>query len=165
MRLVSIAIGVAIDDFLSKGKKIAAQILETNEEEVDYTAGNFTCKDSEKFVTISQAADACETLNSLPPELQHELIGIGDITNRAGGYPYGSHVCEVEVDPETGTVKIVGWTGVDDVGLAVNPLILHGQAHGAIVQGVGQALLEKIYYSKEGFLLSGSFMDLSLIHI
>ena len=162
MRLVSIAIGEAIDDFLSKGKKIAAQILETDQDKVDYKAGHFIFKGSEKFVTISQLANACETLNSLPPELQHELIGVGDITNRAGGYPYGSHVCEVEVDPETGMVRIVRWTGVDDVGLAVNPLILHGQAHGAIVQGVGQALLEQIYYSKEGFLLSGSFMDYAM---
>ena len=162
MRLVSIAIGEAIHDFLSKGKKIAAQILETDQDKVDYKAGHFIFKGSEKFVTISQLANACETLNSLPPELQHELTGVGDITNRAGGYPYGSHVCEGEVDPETGMVRIVSWTGVDDVGLAVNPIILHGQAHGAIVQGVGQALLEQIYYSKEGFLLSGSFMDYAM---
>ena len=90
-------------------------------------------------------------------------MGIGDITNRAGGYPYGAHVCEVEVDPDTGQVTIVAWTGVDDVGLAVNPLILHGQAHGAIMQGVGQALLEEIHYDPDSAqLLTGSFMDYAM---
>ena len=136
--------------------------METHQDQIDYKSGRFILKNSRKFVTISQIAESCETLNSLPEELQRELVGVGDITNRAGGYPYGSHVCEVEVDPKTGVVKIVGWTGVDDVGLAVNPLILHGQAHGAIVQGIGQALLENIYYSEEGSLLSGSFMDYAM---
>ncbi len=162
MRLVSIAIGEAINDFVNKGKVITAHILETHQDQIDYKSGRFILKNSREFVTISQIAEACETLNSLPEELQRELVGVGDITNRAGGYPYGSHVCEVEVDPKTGVVKIVGWTGVDDVGLAVNPLILHGQAHGAIVQGIGQALLENIYYSEEGSLLSGSFMDYAM---
>ena len=89
--------------------------------------------------------------------------GIGDITNRTGGYPYGAHACEVEVDPETGVVEIVSWSGVDDVGLAINPLILHGQAHGAITQGIGQALWENINYDPEDAQLrSGSFMDYSM---
>ena len=77
--------------------------------------------------------------------------------------PYGSHVCEVEVDPETGHVQVVSWTGADDIGLAVNPMIVHGQAHGAIAQGLGQALLELIHYDPEtGQLLSGSYMDYAM---
>ena len=100
---------------------------------------------------------------SLPAHLRGPLEGVGDITNRAGGYPYGTHVCEVEVDPETGVVRIVAWTGLDDVGRAVNPLILHGQAQGAIVQGVGQALMEAIHYSPgDGQLLTGSFLDYAM---
>ena len=82
--------------------------------------------------------------------------------NRVGGYPYGSHVCEVEADPETGHVRIIAWTGVDDVGRAVNPLIVHGQAHGAIAQGLGQALLEQVVHDAEGQLLTGSFMDYAI---
>lgn len=103
------------------------------------------------------------TLNSLPEDLRGGLEGIGDITNRAGGYPYGAHVCEVEVDAETGFVRIVNWAGVDDVGVAVNPLILHGQAHGAIAQGFGQALLEDVAFDPEtAQLLAGSFMDYAM---
>ena len=100
---------------------------------------------------------------------QHEsggrtcLHAVGDITNRAGGYPYGTHVCEVDVDPETGHVTIVRWTCLDDVGRAVNPLVLHGQAHGAATQGIGQALLERIYYDVEDAqLLTGSYMDYAM---
>jgi carbon-monoxide dehydrogenase large subunit len=90
-------------------------------------------------------------------------MGIGDITDRVGGYPYGCHVCEVEVDPETGHVAIVAWTGIDDVGRAVNPMILHGQAHGAIAQGLGQSLLEAIRYDGDtAQLLTGSFMDYAM---
>ena len=108
-------------------------------------------------------AEAALTMEGLPTDLRGRLESVGDITNRMGGYPYGSHVCEVEGDPETGQVEIVAWTGVDDVGLAVNPLILHGQAHGAVTQGIGQALLEQIHYDpKSAQLLTGSLMDYAI---
>jgi carbon-monoxide dehydrogenase large subunit len=82
---------------------------------------------------------------------------------QVGGYPFGSHVCEVEVDPDDGTIEIVGYAAVDDVGRAINPRILHGQTHGAIAQGVGQALLEGCAYDRgSGQLLSGSFMDYAI---
>ena len=114
-------------------------------------------------ISLSDAAALAASDASLPAPLRGPLEGVGDITNRAGGYPYGAHVCEVEVDPETGEVRIAAWTGLDDVGRAVNPMILHGQAQGAIVQGVGQALLEAIRYSPEdGQLLTGSFLDYAM---
>ena len=114
-------------------------------------------------ISLADAAALAAADESLPAHLHGPLEGVGDITNRAGGYPYGTHVCEVEVDPETGVVRIVAWTGLDDVGRAVNPLILHGQAQGAIVQGVGQALMEAIHYSPEdGQLLTGSFLDYAM---
>ena len=110
------------------------------------------------FGRLSCVPAAAGTQDNLP-----KLEGVGDITNRVGGYPYGAHVCEVEVDPHTGHVDILTWTAVDDVGLAVNPLILHGQAHGAIAQGIGQALLEAIQYDPESAqLLTGSFMDYAM---
>jgi carbon-monoxide dehydrogenase large subunit len=91
------------------------------------------------------------------------LEAAGEVFNQVGGFPYGSHVCEVEVDPDTGQVSIVGWTGVDDVGLAVNPLVLHGQAHGSVTQGIGQALCEAVTYDPQtAQLLSASFMDYTL---
>ena len=114
-------------------------------------------------ISLADAAALAASDESLPAHLRGPLEGVGDITNRAGGYPYGSHVCEVEVDPETGVVRIAAWTGLDDVGRAVNPLILHGQAQGAIVQGVGQALMEAIHYSPgDGQLLTGSFLDYAM---
>jgi aerobic carbon-monoxide dehydrogenase large subunit len=101
--------------------------------------------------------------NDLPDDLRGPLAAEGDETVQVGGFPYGSHVCEVEIDPETGMVEIVGYAAVDDVGRAINPRILHGQSHGAITQGIGQALCEScIYEQGSGQLLSGSFMDYAL---
>ena len=81
------------------------------------------------------------------------------------GTGIGAHICEVEVDPETGNVEIINFTAVDDVGRVVNPMIVEGQVHGGLAQGAGQALLEGCVYDDDGQLLTGSYMDLSLIHI
>src|SRR5207248_384133 len=94
---------------------------------------------------------------------KHGPIGdAGEVNSRVGAYPYGWHVCEVEIDAETGVVRIDRYTTIDDVGRAVNPLILHGQTHGGIAQGAGQALMERIVYDANGQLLSGSFMDYAM---
>lgn len=157
MRLVSIAVGEAVEEFLAHGKAIAAHVLQAPEAEISYEEGAFTAPGGGS-IDIFEAAKVAQSQDNLP-----ELLGIGDITNRVGGYPYGAHACEVEVDPDTGHVDIVSWTAVDDVGVAVNPLILHGQAHGAIAQGVGQAMLESIQYEPSSAqLLTGSFMDYAM---
>ncbi len=162
MRLASIAIGDAVIDLVAKGKTIAGHMLQVAPERLSYADGTFATDDG-RTLDLWQTAAAAQTLNSLPENLRGLLEGVGDITNRVGGFPYGSHVCEVEVDPETGHTDIVSWTGVDDVGLAVNPMVLHGQAHGAIAQGLGQALLESCHYDPEsGQLLAGSFMDYAM---
>ena len=150
MRLVSIAVGEAVDDLIAKGKAITARTLQTPEAEIIYLDGAFH-------------APGGASLSLQDASAESGLEGVGDITNRAGGYPYGAHVCEVEIDPETGHVDILAWTAVDDVGLAVNPLILHGQAHGAVTQGIGQALLESICYDPDSAqILTGSFMDYAM---
>ncbi len=150
MRLVSIAVGEAVEKLIATGKSIASHILQADEENIVYADGAFVAPGGASIDLWEAAAHS-------------GLEGIGDITNRAGGYPYGAHVCEVEVDPETGHVRIAAWTAVDDVGLAVNPLILHGQAHGAVTQGIGQALLEAIRYDPDSAqLLTGSFMDYAM---
>ena len=162
MRLVSIAVGEAVEELITNGKAITAHILQASKEDVVFADGVFGVPGG-GAMDLWEAASAAAAPNGLPSTLRGSLVGIGDITNRAGGYPYGAHVCEVEVDPDTGQVTIVAWTGVDDVGLAVNPLILHGQAHGAIMQGVGQALLEEIHYDPDSAqLLTGSFMDYAM---
>ncbi|MDP6346603.1 MAG: xanthine dehydrogenase family protein molybdopterin-binding subunit [Alphaproteobacteria bacterium] len=162
MRLVSIALAEAVEELIAKGRSIAAHILQASEADVAFAAGAFSAPGGGS-IDLWGAATAAAGLDGLPSDLRGGLAGAGDITNRVGGYPYGAHVCEVEVDPETGQVDIVAWTGVDDVGLAVNPLILHGQAHGAVTQGVGQALLEDIRYDPDSAQLqTGSFMDYAM---
>jgi carbon-monoxide dehydrogenase large subunit len=162
MRLVSIAVGKAVEQLLARGSAIAAHVLQAQTTEVRYADGAFVAPGGAS-IGLWDVAGAAATLASLPRDLSGPLTGVGDITDRAGGYPFGCHVCEVEVDPDTGHVDIVSWTGVDDVGRAVNPLILHGQAHGAVTQGLGQALLEAIQYDAEtAQLLTGSFMDYAI---
>ena len=152
MRLASIAIDKAVTALLERGKAVAADALQAAPENVAWRGGAFRAEGGASI----DLAEAAALANG-------PLEGIGDITDRSGGYPYGAHVCEVEVDPETGYVRVAAWTALDDVGLAVNPLILHGQAQGAIAQGLGQALMEEVRYTPEdGQLLTGSFMDYAM---
>jgi carbon-monoxide dehydrogenase large subunit len=100
---------------------------------------------------------------ALPAREGPDCDAAGEVFNQVGGFPYGAHVCEVEIDPDTGVVTLTRYAAVDDVGRAVNPLIIHGQVHGGIVQGVGQALWEHSHYDNDsGQLLSGSFMDYAM---
>ena len=145
MRIASLAIGEATDAIIEKGKKIAAHMLGS---EPRSTSNSQAASSPSRAPTgacgIFEVAKAAATRNDLPDDLQGKLDGIGDHTVSVGAFPSGTHICEVEVDPDTGHVQILGWYGVDDVGLAVNPLILHGQTHGAAAQGIGQALLEDV---------------------
>lgn len=161
MRLVSMALDEAVSGLLAQGRAIAAHVLQADESEIDYADGTFRAPGGAS-IDLWTASQAAREIADLPDELRNGLSGAGDVTNSAGGYPYGCHVCEVEVDPDTGSVEIANWTGVDDVGLAVNPLILHGQAHGSIMQGLGQALMEDIRHDVAGQLLSGSYMDYAM---
>jgi aerobic carbon-monoxide dehydrogenase large subunit len=108
-------------------------------------------------------ARAAVERKDLPEDLRGPLYAACDETVAEASFPYGCQVVEVEVDPDTGTVKLVNYAAVDDVGRAVNPLIIHGQVHGGIAQGVGQALMEQCHYDPEtGQLLSASFMDYAM---
>jgi aerobic carbon-monoxide dehydrogenase large subunit len=163
MRLASLVIGKASDMIIDKGKRIAAHLFEASTADVEFADGTFSVKGTDRRLGIFDVATAAATRNDLPSDLQGKLDAIADEVTPAGAYPSGTHVCEVEVDPETGVVRIMRWSGVDDVGRAVNPMILHGQTHGAAAQGIGQALLEICHYDREtAQLLSGSFMDYAM---
>jgi carbon-monoxide dehydrogenase large subunit len=163
MRLAGIVIGKASDAVIARGKRIAGHVLEADEHDIELTAGRFTVKGTDRSLGIFDVAREAERRTDLPDDLKGPLAAEGDETVQVGGYPYGSHVCEVEVDPDDGSIEIVGYAAVDDVGRAINPRILHGQTHGAIAQGVGQALLEGCAYDRgSGQLLSGSFMDYAI---
>jgi carbon-monoxide dehydrogenase large subunit len=160
MKLATTIIGKATDDIIDKGRKIASFLLETGEIDIEFERGRYRVAGTDREVGIFEVAEAAVRRKDLPESLQGQLVGISDETLPVASFPYGAQVCEVEVDPETGDIEIIRYTAVDDVGRAVNPLILHGQTHGGIAQGVGQALLENSYYEPQsGQLLAASFMD------
>ncbi|MGE3149601.1 MAG: xanthine dehydrogenase family protein molybdopterin-binding subunit [Pseudorhodoplanes sp.] len=157
------AIVKALDKIEAKAKKVAAHMLEASEADIEFKDGKFTVAGTDK-----SAAWGDVTLNAyvahkfsgaeLEPGLKEGAFY--DPTNFT--FPAGCHICEVEIDPETGKTEIVGWTAVDDFGVLINPMIVEGQVHGGVAQGVGQALLEGAVYDKDGQLVSGSFMDYSM---
>jgi carbon-monoxide dehydrogenase large subunit len=163
MRLGSIVIKKSSDGIIEKGMRIAEHLLETAAADIEFRNGRFAVKGTNHAVHLFDVARAAATRKDLPEDLQGPLYAACDETVPEASYPYGAHVCEVEVDPDTGKVRVVNYVAVDDVGRAVNPLIIHGQVHGGIAQGVGQALLEHAYYDPEsGQLLAGSFMDYAM---
>ena len=151
MRFGSIVLGKASDAILEKGKTVAAHLLEVAPGDIEFAAGRFSVKGTDRSVGIFEVAAA------------QPLAAAHTETIRVAAFPYGCQVCEVEVDPDTGVVEIARLAAVDDVGRAVNPLILHGQTHGGIAQGAGQALLEDCRYDPEsGQMLSASFLDYAM---
>src|SRR5580704_4146674 len=163
MRLGSIVIKKSTDGIIEKGLRIAEHLLETAAADIDFKDGRFAVKGTNHAVGLFDVARAALERADLPEDLRGPLYAACDETVAEASYPYGAHVCEVEVDPDTGHVKVVTYVAVDDVGRAVNPLIIHGQVHGGIAQGIGQALLEHAHYDPEsGQMLAGSFMDYAM---
>lgn len=154
LRLAATTIHQASGGIIAKGFKLAAHALEAGEADIGFAAGRFTVKGTDRGIGLLELAAA-----------EGPIGDAADVDSRVGSYPYGWHVCEVEVDAETGTVRIERYTTIDDVGRAVNPLILHGQTHGGIAQGAGQALMERCFHDPaSGQLLSASFMDYAMPH-
>jgi carbon-monoxide dehydrogenase large subunit len=163
MRLGSIVIWNSSKAIIEKATRIAARLLECDPSGIRFRSGRFTLEEGGRSVGIFEVAAAALKLKDLPEDLRGPLSAFSDETVNVASFPYGCHVCEVEVDPELGTIEIVRHSAVDDVGRAVNPMIIHGQVHGGIAQGMGQALLEQCYYEPEtGQLLSASFMDYAM---
>jgi carbon-monoxide dehydrogenase large subunit len=162
LRLGSIVMLGASNQIIEKGLRIASHMLEAAATDIEFADGRFTVKGTDRAIGIFDVAAAAVQRNDLPEDLR-KLDGVGDETVNLAAFPYGCHVCEVEVDPETGVVAIARYAAVDDVGRAVNPMIVHGQVHGGITHGIGQALLENVHYDPQsGQLLSGSLMDYAI---
>jgi carbon-monoxide dehydrogenase large subunit len=160
LRLASLVMHAATEAILEKARRIAAALFETDVAELAFEDGCFRVTGTDLALDVFQIARAALEDSKVPQELQGMLSATSDETRPGLGFPYGAAVCEVEVDPETGAVAIERYTSVDDVGRALNPMILHGQAHGGIAQGVGQALFEQCVFDADtGQNLSGSFMD------
>ena len=138
-------------------------LLEAGEADIEFDHGRFRVVGTDRAIGLFDVAQAAATRRDLPEALQGTLGAVSDQTLPVASFPYGAQVCEVEVDAETGAVEIVGYVAVDDVGRAINPMIVHGQTHGGIAQGVGQALLENSHYDPAtGQLLAASFMDYAM---
>jgi aerobic carbon-monoxide dehydrogenase large subunit len=158
------AIMRALDKIETKAKKIAAHLMEASDADVEFANGEFTVKGTDKKVTFGQVALTAYVphnypLDKLEPGLNETAFY--DPTNFT--FPAGTYICEVEVDPATGTTRIDRFTAVDDFGTIINPMIVEGQVHGGLVQGIGQALMENCVYDPEsGQLLTGSFMDYAM---
>ncbi|HTZ03541.1 MAG TPA: xanthine dehydrogenase family protein molybdopterin-binding subunit [Xanthobacteraceae bacterium] len=163
MRLAGIVMGNASDAIVEKGKKIAAHMLETAEDDMAFAGGRFTVKGTDRSVGIFDVAKAAAGGHgAVPEDLRGPLAATSDETIRQLGFPYGAHVCEVEIDPQTGMLDLVRYTAVDDVGRAINPMVVDGQTHGGAAQGIGQALGELCAYDADGQLLTASFMDYAM---
>ncbi|MDG2033295.1 MAG: molybdopterin-dependent oxidoreductase, partial [Rhodospirillales bacterium] len=157
------AVKYAADKIIEKGKKIAAHMLEAAEADIEFDRGRFQIAGTDKQVGIQDVAKAAFTPSAVPPGMEIGLYENATYTPEAASYPNGCHICEVDIDEDTGKVTIVKYIAVDDVGTVVNMLTLTGQVHGGIVQGAGQALMENIVYDPgNGQMLSGSFMDYSM---
>jgi carbon-monoxide dehydrogenase large subunit len=157
------AIVKALDKIEAKAKKVAAFVLEAAEGDIEFKDGKFTVAGTDKSAAWGDVALNAYiahkfTGQQLEPGLKEGAFY--DPTNFT--FPSGVHICEVEIDPETGTTEIVDWTAVDDFGVIINPMIVEGQVHGGIAQGVGQALCEGAVYDKDGQLVTGSFMDYAM---
>ncbi len=155
------AISKALDKIEAKAKKVAAAVMEASADDVEFKNGSFTVKGTDKkmaFGEVALSAYVAHKFNSAEIEPGLKESAFHDPTNFV--FPAGVHICEVEIDADTGVTSVASYTAVDDFGNIINPMIVEGQVHGGIVQGIGQALLEGCVYDKEsGQLTTGSYMD------
>jgi carbon-monoxide dehydrogenase large subunit len=157
------ALTIAADKLIEKGHAIAAHVLDAEQSEITFGDGKFAVAGSNKFIDISDVARTAYRFNALPEGLEPGFFATGTFEPEAPTFPNGCHVCELEIDPETGAVEIVRYCVIDDVGRIVNPLLLKGQIHGGVAQGIGQGLLEQLVVEPaSGQVLTGSFMDYAM---
>ena len=154
------ALSKALDKIEVKAKKVAAHVLEAAVDDIDFKDGKFTVKGTDKaidFASVALQAYIAHKFNGQDLEPGLKESAFWDPTNFT--FPAGVHICELEIDPQTGVARIDRWTAVDDFGEVINPMIVEGQVHGGITQGIGQALCEGAVYSQDGQLLTASYMD------
>ena len=156
------AIVEASDKVIDKGKQIAGVALEAAATDIEFRAGRFTIVGTDRGIGIMELAGKLRTGLKLPEGVP-DTLDVSHVHDAApSAFPNGAHVAEVEIDPETGAVDVVKYTMVNDFGTVINPLLVEGQSHGGVVQGIGQALFERVVYSEEGQPLTGSFTDYAL---
>ncbi|HEV2303520.1 MAG TPA: molybdopterin cofactor-binding domain-containing protein, partial [Stellaceae bacterium] len=154
---------LAAGKIIAKATKIAAHILEAAEDDIEFSDGTFRVAGTDRTLPLKEAAAAAYVPSRLPPGLETGLYEVASFSPEIPNFPNGCHVCEVEIDPETGASEVLRYVVVDDVGTVINPLTLGGQIHGGVAQGIGQAFAERLVYDADsGQLLTGSLMDYGL---
>jgi len=153
----------AAEKIVDKGRRIAAHAMEAAPEDIEFESGAFTVAGTDRSLTLSQIAALAHSPGRIPGDMEPGLDEMASFTPQAPNFPYGTHVCEVEIDPDTGRAAFVKYTVADDVGVQINPLLVKGQIHGGIGQGLGQAMMEhKAFDPETGQLIAGSFMDYAM---
>src|SRR5215468_4873493 len=148
---------------IEQGKQIASHVLEAAVADIEFAQGRFVIAGTDRAIGIMELADKLRSGINLPEgvpsslDVRHVSDGPG-----ASTYPNGCHICEVELDPDTGVIEVVKYASVNDFGTVVNPPIVEGQLHGGVIQGIGQALMEMTAYDEDGQFLTGSFMDYAM---
>jgi aerobic carbon-monoxide dehydrogenase large subunit len=157
------AIVEAAAKVIEQGKQIASHVLEAAASDIEFTHGRFVIAGTDRAIGIMELADKLRSGLKLP-EGAPSTLNVSHVSDGPGAstYPNGCHICEVELDPDTGVIEVVKYASVNDFGTVVNPLIVEGQLHGGVIQGIGQALMEMTAYDSEGQFLTGSFMDYAL---
>jgi carbon-monoxide dehydrogenase large subunit len=150
---------MATDKVIAKGKELAAHLLKVNVNDVKFADGIFSNTKTNQTLTIKEVAKEAANPAKVPAAMEPGLVVTAVYKAPVENFPNGSHICEVEIDIETGEVEIVRYSVVDDVGTVMNPMLLHGQIHGGVAQGAGQILMEDVQFDKDGQLLTGSLMD------
>ena len=156
------ALLAAADKVEAKATAIAAHLLEASAEDVERRAGEYFVAGTDRSVSWEQVCATAYAPSLLPSGIEPGLYADATVCTDGPTFPNSAHVCEVELDPETGSIEVTGYWVVDDVGRVINPALLHGQIHGGVAQGLGQVLFEDIHYDAEGQLLTGSFMDYAM---
>jgi aerobic carbon-monoxide dehydrogenase large subunit len=156
------AIVEASEKAIDQGKKIASVVLEASSADIEFKAGRFTIVGTDRGIGIMELAQKLHSGLSLPDDVP-KTLDVSHVHEAApSAFPNGAHVAEVEIDPDTGVVDVVKYTMVSDFGTVINPLMVEGQSHGGVMQGIGQALMERTVYNEDGQLLTGSYTDYAL---
>jgi len=162
--LAGSAFHLATEKIVTKAHAIAAHMLKVDEADLRFDEGVFSTGKTNRTLSVKEIAAAALEPDNLPVGMEPGISATAIYRSPSNSYPNGCHTCEVEVDQETGKVDIVRYSVVDDFGTVLNPLLLHGQVHGGIAQGAGQALMEDIHFDAQGQLVTGSFMDYAMPH-
>jgi len=150
------------DKLIEQGKQIAAHVLEASAVDIEFASGRFTIAGTDRGIGVLELADKLRGGLKLPPELPQSLDVSHISDNPPFSFPNGCHIAEVEIDPETGIIEVVRYFMVNDFGTVINPMLVAGQAHGGVMQGIGQILMENALYDEQGQPITGSFMDYAM---